>query len=215
MILSKRTLGLFTLVLGLVLVAGLVANAEMNKGCAGKAAASAKAAGCPAAQMGACSGKTVAGCAGKDMKAGNAGMNKTGCCAGMGEKAAAEPVDAGAMFPKGTKVATVDVPGGRDLVFTGPDLAAVETVLKDHVATCGASGTCANGQAGNTCAVTRNDKTVVLSVRGPNPEQCCLGMAVTGSASGKDGQAGCTPACPHAKAGAAAQTCPHAKGKKI
>jgi hypothetical protein len=208
MILSKKTLGLGILILVLVLAVGFVANAEISKACGSKTSARATTvsatSGCAAAQMGACSGKAMAGCTGA-MKAGSS------CGAVKGTKtasaAAVDPVEAGPMFPKGTMVSVVEVPGGRDLIFNGPDLAAVETALREHVATCAGQGTCASKTA-NTCAVATSEKAVVLSVRGPDPEQCCLGLTAAQASADPGKAAGaCPQTCPHAKAAA--------KGKRI
>lgn len=144
----------------------------------GKACTAGSKSGCSAASMGMCTGGASA-CTG--MKAKNTSAAKT-------ETA---PMKAGAMFPEGTMVTAVEVPGGMDLLFTSKDLDAVQAVLKDHIAKCNNDKTC----AGTTCNMTATNAGVTLAIRGADPHQCCLGLVSMDEAGGATGAC-----CPGAKA---------------
>ncbi len=92
-----------------------------------------------------------------------------GCCSGKKMKTMAS------VLPRGTQMKKVDVAGGIDLVFWGKNLGAIQTALTNHISQCSgrsATGTC----LGQTCTMTVADNSVVLSIRGDNPQACCAGL---------------------------------------
>jgi hypothetical protein len=179
--LSKKRLGLGALLLVFILGASYAVYAGSNNtACSKSCGAKAKAGGCPAMMLGACPSE-----------------GKAQAC-GDKEKAQAGPTAAGSMFPKGTMVSRAEVPGGMDLIFTGPDLAGIESALKAHAEQCNAG----DGKTGSTCKVVAGPQEVVLSVRGDDPSGCCLGM---GSAEGQSGAMG--KDCEMGKSGEHSKSC--------
>jgi hypothetical protein len=90
----------------------------------------------------------------------------------------AGPQPAGSMFPAGTMVSRCVVPGGIDLVYWGPDLAAIQKVLEPRKC-----GSVADPTAETRCSVTSDGKCVDLAARGPGAAACCAGL--TGGPQGK------------------------------
>ncbi len=171
-------------------IAAFAWNSNAGEGC--KASSATKASvqatsegGCGAkatqASTGSCATKataTQASAGGCDMKATQASAG-AGCCA---TKATATQASNGgscaemqstmaASFPADTKVTRVVVPGGVDMIFTGSDLATIENAISTTTNACntaGRPGDCAT----RSCSVSRVGNSVVLSLRGENPEGC-------------------------------------------
>lgn len=190
--LRKRILSAGALLFAGLLIIGSAAQAGAGK--SGQACPSSTKSGCAAAQMGLCGGAAKTACG---MEKGKATQTQ-----------AAVPMKAGSMFPEGTMVTQVEVPGGTDLLFTGSDLAAIEKVLKDHVSKCNSDKAC----AGNVCSVTKSESGVLCAIRGETPAQCCVGM-VSMEETGMEGASAGT-GCPHAAPGAKTTTASKIKVKK-
>lgn len=170
---------------------------QASAGTCGTKATQASAGGCCAskgasqASMGACTSGASAGACGT--------MTTSGACGTM---------TAGAAFPAGTTVTRVDVPGGVDMIFAGNDLEGVYSILNGKAqqckTECGGKSAGGASDCGATCSVTRMGNSVVLSMRGENAGNCCIGSmsatalqassgACTSGASGCGDKAGaCT-----------------------
>ena len=122
------------------------------------------------------SGASAGSCSAKGASAGS--------CASMGASAgscggATMTMTASELFPAGTEVTRVEVPGGVDMIFTSGNLDAVYTTISQRVGGCKTE--CAGkGDCGATCAVSRTGGSVVLSMRGPNAANCCAGKMGAG-----------------------------------
>ncbi|MFN8548816.1 MAG: hypothetical protein U0527_12830 [Candidatus Eisenbacteria bacterium] len=140
---------------------------------AGMCADKAGAGSCSAMGMsaGMCADKAGAGsCSAKGASAGG--------CEGK-EACANAKMTTAEFFPEGTSVTRVQVPGGVDMVITSNNIDAVYTALSQRVAGC-KTGCGAKGDCGASCSVARSGDTVVLSVRGGNAENCCVGKMTAG-----------------------------------
>ena len=82
-------------------------------------------------------------------------------------------------FPEGTSVTRVQVPGGVDMVITSNNIDAVYAALSQRVNEC-KTGCGAKGDCGATCSVARSGASVILSMRGPNADNCCVGKMTAG-----------------------------------
>jgi len=177
---SKMTLGAAGLVFALAFGAG-AANA--GGACCGSKKAAAKAtttaSSCPSAKAaGGCGAQAMGACASKAKSA--------GACGSHGNAMQTAQV----ALPEGTEVTRVNVDGGIDLVFTGKDLAGIESFLNANMESClqkSSDGKAAKAACTETCAVTKNEKAVVLSIRGQNAENCCSNWMQTASLTDESG----------------------------
>lgn len=153
-----------------------------------------------------------------DMKATQASAG-AGCCATKG--AATQASNGGscatmqstmaASFPADTKVTRVVVPGGVDMIFTGSDLATIENSITATTNACNTAGR--PGDCGaRTCSVSRVGNSVVLSLRGENPEGCSAAtmgagfVQTNGAACTKDASGACTKTTTTTTSGGACET---------
>lgn len=179
---SKKTIGIGVLALGLFIAAGLTANAGSGGRCGSKATTTAGSVTCTDAQKAAC-GATKTTSATMVSNSGGCGSatsatmaSGSACCASKGVKTTM----ADAKLPEGTKMTRVEVPGGIDVIFTGKDLTGIQSFLNAHAGLCSEN----DKNCPRTCAVSATDNSVVLSVRGENPDQCCVGV-MTAEATAK------------------------------
>lgn len=141
---------------------------------AGMCAEKAGAGSCSA--MGMSAGMSAGMCADK---AGAGSCSAKGASAGMSGGCAGSKMTAAEFFPEGTSVTRVQVPGGVDMVITSNNIDAVYTTLSQRVNDC-KNGCAGNADCGATCSVARSGNSVVLSVRGGNAENCCIGKMTAG-----------------------------------
>jgi len=75
---------------------------------------------------------------------------------------AEQPSPAPASFASGTMESHVEVPGGIDVIYTGPDLAAIDTMLQQRSRADGGPAS----KSGTTTSVIDNGQCVDFTIRG-------------------------------------------------
>ncbi|MBK8232273.1 MAG: hypothetical protein IT349_09395 [Candidatus Eisenbacteria bacterium] len=152
------------------------------------------------ASAGTCGTKATQASAGGCCASKGASQASMGACTSGASAGACGTMTAGAAFPAGTSVTRVDVPGGVDMIFAGNDLEGVYAILNGKAqqcqTECGGKSAGGASDCGATCSVTRMGNSVVLSMRGENAGNCCIGsMSATAlQASGgacTSGASGC------------------------